>query len=462
MNQKPTFILFGQPNDGKTSLVSALTQNPNLAISEVSGNTTRNRKEELIGEIAFIDTPGFGMVEEVYEWMRNQEDCETAPQGVLARRFVNEFKHDDDFSHEVELMKVLSEPVAAILVVDPSRPIDEDDKLINHILRYCGNTRIALMNAKSKQPAHINEWSSLLKKDFNTVREFNALSYKFNDIIRFLVAIKSCEQRWENSMDCAIQKLEQKRSHLKVAQSHATIQFIKELLCVEASVPIKSYDSVESSKAVLKVQLQKIIASKESQYQKKSCKRFNVRFEDINADFVTSINNFTTISKEASWSYSLFGVDDDTMKWIRTTMGAATGAMIGGTIDAFLGGASMLVGLALGTVIGGVAGYLYEPGNWSFKEDKDKKCYAAQLNIDEEYFIIIDKLIHYAMLAMSRTHTNREKQILSRKDLNINFTQSNYALLRDFALAVRHEKVDKEIAYRAQLLEELNSYFSKF
>ncbi|MFI3244610.1 MAG: hypothetical protein R3Y56_10190 [Akkermansia sp.] len=63
---------------------------------------------------------------------------------------------------------------------------------------------------------------------------------------------------------------------------------------------------------------------------------------------------------------------------------------------------------------------------------------------------------------MSRTHTNREKQILSRKDLNINFTQSNYALLRDFALAVRHEKVEKERDYRAQLLGELNSYFSKF
>ena len=61
----PEFAVLGHPNEGKSSVVSTLTEDDRIGISSVPGETTVSRaytvKIDSREIIRFVDTPGFQM-----------------------------------------------------------------------------------------------------------------------------------------------------------------------------------------------------------------------------------------------------------------------------------------------------------------------------------------------------------------------------------------------------------------
>lgn len=267
-------------------------------------------------------------------------------------------------------------------------------------------------------------------------------------------------------MEKIITQLKLKRESLQREQAYSIIQFIQEILEMEAYIPTNKYDTEEHLKAMLGQQLQKAIALREIKFQEQSCQRFNVLFADINADFNTSIENFSISTQGDVFELPQFGLDKKALDNIRLAIGAVTGATtgagFGAFIDALAGGSTLLLGSVIGGVVGtacGAAGaYFFNVGSFEFMTDKKKTRLSAKLKIDAEYFILIDKAVQYARLAMNRTHTNRQKQVLKHDGLSKSFTQENVTLLKDFALAIRKDKKESIHAQQEQLFHHLLQY----
>jgi len=70
----PEFAVLGHPNEGKSSVVSTLTENDNIRISSTPGETIRSKaysvtidNEEII---RFVDTPGFQVPKKTLAWFK--------------------------------------------------------------------------------------------------------------------------------------------------------------------------------------------------------------------------------------------------------------------------------------------------------------------------------------------------------------------------------------------------------
>jgi len=63
MSKKPVFAVVGHPNKGKSSIVSTLSRQDAVSISDISGTTTQSQSfaMEVEGSSLYtlVDTPGF-------------------------------------------------------------------------------------------------------------------------------------------------------------------------------------------------------------------------------------------------------------------------------------------------------------------------------------------------------------------------------------------------------------------
>ncbi len=97
------FAVLGHPNEGKSSVVSTLTEDDSVKISATPGETVKCRAFPVsidgIEIIRFTDTPGFQYPKKTLEWFRNYE----GEKEKIVQAFVNEHKKSEQFKHECEL-----------------------------------------------------------------------------------------------------------------------------------------------------------------------------------------------------------------------------------------------------------------------------------------------------------------------------------------------------------------------
>ncbi len=210
MQSIPTFAVIGHPNEGKSSVVSTLTENDRIMITSTPGET-RQTKEfpiEVDGNVIlnFIDTPGFQHTTKIIKWFEKYQKQHKSAQGVL-NAFLEELKDNKSFHHDVQLLKPIANGAAVIFVVDASHPLRKHDKYEMEILRLIGCPRMALINSKDAATDYLDDWKSELKRHYNIIREFNAHHASFAERIKLLEALKAMQQEWEADLSTAIDAL---------------------------------------------------------------------------------------------------------------------------------------------------------------------------------------------------------------------------------------------------------------
>ncbi|MFA6013140.1 MAG: GTPase, partial [Desulfobacteraceae bacterium] len=118
----PEFAVLGHPNEGKSSLVSTLSEDDTVRISPYPGETTECRVFPVIIDgreiVRFTDTPGFQVPQKTLAWF---EHC--SEHGInKVKEFIEKNKNDPLFRDECELLKPLARNANIIFVVDGSRP----------------------------------------------------------------------------------------------------------------------------------------------------------------------------------------------------------------------------------------------------------------------------------------------------------------------------------------------------
>lgn len=184
-----TFAVLGHPNEGKSSVVSTLTENERVRISPTPGETVRCKsfRVELSDTeaLTIIDTPGFQNPASTLEWFADWQ----GPEGEMVDAFIHAHQQDPAFHHDIELMTPLRERAGILYVADASRPLRESDRQEMELLRLIGLPRMALLNCKRDNRNFIPEWEEALKRRFNLIREFNAHRASFAERLKLFDAM---------------------------------------------------------------------------------------------------------------------------------------------------------------------------------------------------------------------------------------------------------------------------------
>ncbi|MCG8550104.1 MAG: DUF3482 domain-containing protein [Desulfobacterales bacterium] len=199
----PEFAVLGHPNEGKSSVVSTLTEDDRIQVSPVPGETRVSKSYSVTMDgkevIRFVDTPGFQVPRQALSWFKKN------PGPDMVDRFISEHEKDPFFADECELLTPVANGAGIIYVVDGSRPIREDDLAEMEILRLTGRPRMAVINAKSDSRDNTAGWKEEFRKFFNVVRVFNSNHADFYERIRLLESLKAIDQDIEPLMEGVIQ-----------------------------------------------------------------------------------------------------------------------------------------------------------------------------------------------------------------------------------------------------------------
>ncbi|MCK5837349.1 MAG: 50S ribosome-binding GTPase, partial [Desulfobacula sp.] len=165
----PEFAVLGHPNEGKSSVVSTLTEDDRIKVSRIPGETVVSKKytvtidrEEII---RFVDTPGFQVPRQTLAWFKAYDKD---PVKIVGR-FIDTHKKDPFFADECELLSPVARGAGIIYVVDGSRPVRDDDLAEMEILRLTSRARMAIINSKMDKKDYTSDWQLEFRKHFNSI-----------------------------------------------------------------------------------------------------------------------------------------------------------------------------------------------------------------------------------------------------------------------------------------------------
>ncbi len=403
MSQYPVFVVVGHPNKGKSSIVSALTLNDTIQISDTPGTTkdARSFSLKINGKTYYelIDTPGFQRPRKVLKYLKSFGDVGAMERPKLLKKFVEEYKDDENYHDECELLKPIISGAGIIYVVDASKPYSDEYEMQMEILRYSGNPSMAILNYIGDED-FTKEWDMVLGQYFRLVKKFDPMSATKKDHIELLEAMSHLSAEWQESMDEVINYL--KEFHQNNLQNIADLiaKSIKEVLSY--SITTEKSDEVRIQNE-FKSRFVSKIKGIEKKLQKDIKKVLN--FKNIEFEIKDKELEFDLLS---SRSREIFGLKREKLLWLS----AVSGGVLGGSVDLALGGHTFLLGSVIGA-LGAVATTLYGYDEISkikfISKDAMKIGPVKDINFG---FIFLNRALLYAKRLLEKSHANREKDTI--------------------------------------------------
>ena len=413
MQSIPTFAVIGHPNEGKSSVVSTLTENDRIMITSTPGETRRSKEFpiEVDGKVilSFIDTPGFQHSTQILKWFNKYQKENKSAEGVLDA-FLEEFRDSKSFHHDVQLLKPIAAGAAVIFVVDASHPMRKHDKYEMEILRLIGCPRMALINSK-EESLYLEEWKSELNRHYNIIREFNAHHASFAERIKLLEALKAMQQDWESDLSSAIEALtENWQARLSEVADNICGMIEKIISYKESALLDEEKKDEEELKIDLLARYKKNVTKLESRCHNSIRKLF--RHEVFDGELETKVM-FGENDLFASDTWKVLGLSRTQLAATSSLAGAAGGAVV----DLALPGLTFGVFSAGGALIGGLSAFFgakkisnMRIGNklWS-KKLGGQKLQLGPLKKDSPLiYIIIDRALLYFDTISQWSHARRQ------------------------------------------------------
>ncbi len=408
----PEFAVLGHPNEGKSSVVSTLTENDQIAVSRIPGETVVSKgytvkidNEEII---RFVDTPGFQVPQQTLSWFKAYK----GDQDQIIDKFIEAHKQNEFFADDVELLSPVDRGAGIIYVVDGSRPVRNDDIAEMEILRLTGRPRMAIINSKSDLKDFTKDWQQEFRKHFNAIRIFNSNHANFIERIKMLESLKAIDQEWEPALSRVIDAFKndwKKRNHLATSY---IINSLNLILSYSVSRKIESTSDQEQIKEKLTKTFQEDIKSLEQQLFKKIRQLYKHNLFDAQMPEY-SVLQYDLFARQ---TWELLGLNKEQL--------AAAGAIIGGTLGAVIDTAAAGITFGVFTAIGGAIGAgsavlggrnIAKKKPSVFRFGSDKLQIGPNKNLQLLY-ILIDRVLFYYALMINRPHGKRDMLHHSSKD----------------------------------------------
>lgn len=424
----PVFVVVGPVNRGKSSIVSTLAENDAVVIEKTPGTTQKAQTFafRIDGQTLYtlVDTPGFELARQALAWLQKHEHL-YADRASVVRQFIREHAGRGEFPQECELLRPILDGGAILYVVDSSVPFSPLHQAEMEILQWTMQPRMALLN-KIHEDDYTAEWRRGLDQYFNIKLEFNALNVDLRQRIKLLQTLIILNDDWQQPLGRAMQAiLNEYRYRIEdsaTAIAHALVAMLT--LKLESDVPAD--DDLAPHKERLKQRYDDQIRSLEADCFRQIRELYEHRH--LNVDDAAFPGVQEDLLETSHWKFL------DVKQWWAMAGGAAAGALIGGTLDAGVGGSSFLAGTVIGTGVGGIAGLIgsyklpevsvdvsvpllgalkLQPFRSAAPHHRLKKLTIGPMQNRLFPYVVLSRAIRYHHLILTRPHARREQLSLS-------------------------------------------------
>ena len=448
MKDHPVFVVVGHPNKGKSSIVSALTLDDSVLISDTPGTTKKSRSFtfKVDGEVLYelVDTPGFQRPRKVLSYLKSFGDVKALERPKLLRKFYQEHKDDESFRDECELLKPIVEGAGVIYVVDASKPYSDEYEMEMEILRYSANPSMAILNYIGESD-FTSEWDMVLGQYFRLVKKFDPMSATQEDHKDLLEAMSHLNPKWQESMKKAVLHLddfyEKKLDDISLLIAKSVAEVLSYSLSVSRSDEVRVQNELKSR---FREKIYKI----ENDLRREIKRVLN--FKNIEFEVEDKELEFDLLS---SRTREVFGLPREKLLWLS----AVSGGVLGGGVDLALGGHTFLLGSVIGA-LGGVATTL-----WGYEELSKIKFVSKDIMRvgpikDINFgFVFLNRALVYAKKALLKSHANREKEVITF-DSSQMLSDDVIKKAAKYHQKFRKKKDDEDVKEYAKMIKKLLSY----
>lgn len=345
--------VVGHTNTGKTSILRTLLRDVYFGEVKNEAATTRHVERAQLtdsqtGEVlvALYDTPGLEDASGLMDWLEDntasrRDGIERLQQFLaadIAKGDQSGLSHNDNYSQEAKVIRQLLASDMAVYVVDAREPVLGKYKDELAILSWAAIPVMPVFNFTDSQDANIDDWQTMLaRRNLHISTRFDSVAFEFTDEMHL----------WQNlatmltHSELLEQLIQRRTEDWARLYDEANIIIADFLLNVAAFVREISDD--DDPMPVLQ-QMQEAVRQSERAMQNKLLNSY--KFYD-NAVAATPLE---------LQAYQQDPFDPELLKsyGIRTTSGAAAGALLGLGIDAAALGTTLGLGAALGGLAGGL------------------------------------------------------------------------------------------------------------
>lgn len=363
-NEALKLAVVGHTNTGKTSLLRTLLRDVSFGEVKNAPATTRHVEKAMIFDsqtnealVALYDTPGLEDASGLLDWL--EDNTASRRDGVeRLQQFLASPIAQDELSQEAKVIRQLLASDMAIYVIDAREPVLGKYKDELAILSWSAIPVMPVFNFTHDQASQINEWQQMLaRRNLHISTRFDSVAFEFDDEMKL----------WRNLATMLIQPdiLEQlitrRQADWEALYDEANAIIAHFLLNVASFVETIHEDA--DPLPVLNKMQEKVRQAERA-------------MQDALLNLYKFYDNTVAATPLSLTEYRRDPFDTELLAnyGIRTTSGAAAGALIGLGIDA----ATLGTSLGLGTALGGLAGGLLS----NTGAIKDKIRGVKQLYID--------------------------------------------------------------------------------
>ena len=352
----PVFVVVGHPNKGKSSIVSTLAHDDTVAVAPTPGTTVHARAfpMRVDDEVLYtlVDTPGFQRARRALEWMK-QHETTAADHPALVRRFVDAHRGLEVFHDEVELLGPVVEGGGILYVVDGSKPYGPEYEPEMEILRWTGRPSMGLINPIGSAE-YVDEWEAALGQYFRIVRVLDAVQARFDQRLELLRAFGQMREDWRAPMERAVDVLERDRARRRRAAATAIADMLLDMMTLTVGRNLAAEEDIEPHRERLEADYRDRLRQIEREARRAVERAYD--HHDIVRTETTEPLEADLFSRE---TWHRFGQS----KWRLAVLGASSGAIAGGVVDASLAGLAFGVFTSLGAATGAALGW--QAAEWS-------------------------------------------------------------------------------------------------
>ncbi|MGI9321050.1 MAG: DUF3482 domain-containing protein [Thiogranum sp.] len=415
----PVFAVVGHPNKGKSSIVSTIAQNDDIAISPRSGTTRDTQRYDIaIGAARYtlVDTPGFQRPSRALAWLQEHAPSADRRQDAI-KQFIADPECRQQFPEEVMLLKPIMEGAAILYVVDGSRPYGAEYEAEMEILRWTGQASMALINPIENED-HVQDWEQALGQYFKIVRVFNAMHADFEKVVAILEAFSHIREQWQSALADIVNEYRKQRA-TQMQQSASLLEALLIELCTyQVSQKVLSKTQAEGLKSVLEKQYFSDMRNVERQYHNALKRLYQYHHLESTIDELSLEGNLFDTEKWIMW-----GLNRKQLAVAATIAGAATGAVV----DAALAGSSVMLGAVGGGLLGAGSAWLGADHISSFRVQGlplgGYEVHQGPVQNRNFPYVVLGRFLYLADSLRHRTHAHRDKLEISEGDLSARIKQ---------------------------------------
>ena len=402
----PKFAVVGHPNKGKSSIVSALALDDSVQISDTPGTTTQKRSFPLTvdGKVLYelFDTPGFQRARKVLAWLE-KHDVPANKKHEVVQAFIDMHKEDERFNDEIELLEPIMDGAGIIYVVDGSQPYGEEYETEMEILRWTGQPSMALIN-HIDETDYSEEWKRALEHYFKMVRTFNPMQTSFEQHRSILESMAQLKEEWIAPLKASIKLFKQYHEQMLERSASLIAQLVYESVSTVEKLPFYTQEASEEERQKIESHYKDRLRDLEVTTQKHIEAIWNHDHLQ-KEEKVLTFEGMDLFSEETA---SVFGL---TRKELLIT-GVTSGAVTGAGIDLLFAGHTLLLGGAIGALVGGTGAY------FGFNELSEVKVLGQTMGkrylemgpMENRNFpyILLGRAIYHTMKVAQTSHAKRE------------------------------------------------------